>query len=102
MSNLIIDNLYLNVKEPRIRVTGKGNKTRDVFIARDLMKHISDFLEWKKVLGESINSKAYLLISSHGKSYSTRALQYAFKVALKKTGLPEYYSIHPWPVVTPS
>jgi site-specific recombinase XerD len=94
IANLTIDNLYLNVKEPRMRVTGKGNKTRDIFISRDLMKHLSDFLEWKKVLNESINSRDYLLISSHGKSYSTRALQYAFKVSLKKTGLPEYYSIH--------
>ena len=53
-----------------------------------------NFLEWKKVLGESINSRSYLLISSHGKSYSTRALQYAFKVSSKQTGLPGYYSIH--------
>ena len=94
IANLTVDNLYLNVKEPRMRVTGKGNKMRDIFISRGLMEHISNFLEWKKVLGESINSRAYLLISSHGKSYSTRALQYAFKVSLKQTGLPGYYSIH--------
>jgi site-specific recombinase XerD len=94
IANLILDNLNLNSKEPRIRVTGKGNRTRDVYIAKDLLKHISDFLEWKKVMDESINPNDYLLISSHGKSYSTRTLQYAFKVSLKEAGLPEYYSIH--------
>jgi len=94
IANLIIDNLYLNAKEPRIRVIGKGNKMRDIFISRGLMKHLLDFLEWKRVLGESIDSKAHLLISSHGKPYSTRALQYAFKVSLNEAGLPQYYSIH--------
>ena len=29
-----------------------------------------------------------------GKSYSTRALQYAFKVSMVESGLPRYYSIH--------
>jgi len=72
IANLTIDNLYLNVKEPRIRVTGKGNKMRDIFIARGLMEHLSDFLEWKKIMDESTNPRAYLLMSSHGKSYSTR------------------------------
>ncbi len=94
IANLKVDNLYLNSREPRIRVTGKGNRTRDVFISRDLMKHLSDYLEWKKVMDESTNSSAYLLVSSHGKPYSTRTLQYAFKVSLKEAGLPHYYSIH--------
>jgi integrase len=43
IANLKIDNLYLHTREPRIRVTGKGNRTRDVFISRDLMKHLSAF-----------------------------------------------------------
>ena len=94
IANLKIDNLYLNGREPRIRVTGKGNRTRDVFISRDLMKHLSSFLEWKRTMDELIDKDNYLLVSSHGKSYSTRALQYAFKAALKEAGLPNYYSIH--------
>jgi len=94
IANLKVDNLYLNIREPRIRVTGKGNRTRDVFISRDLMKHLSDYLEWKKVMDEPTKSDDYLLVSSHGKPYSTRTLQYAFKVSLKEAGLPRYYSIH--------
>jgi len=94
IANLRVDNLYLNSKEPRIRVTGKGNRTRDVFISRDLMKHLSSFLEWKRTMNEPIDKDDFLLMSSHGKSYSTRALQYAFKVSIKESGLPSYYSIH--------
>jgi site-specific recombinase XerD len=94
IANLRVDNLYLNSKEPRLRVTGKGNRTRDVFISRDLMKHLSNFLEWKRTMNEPIDEDAFLLISSHGKSYSTRALQYAFKTSIKESGLPSYYSIH--------
>jgi site-specific recombinase XerD len=33
-------------------------------------------------------------MSSHRKAYSTRTLQYAFKVSLKEARLPKYYSIH--------
>lgn len=94
IANLKIENLYLNTCEPRIRVTGKGNRTRDVFIAWDLMKHLAGFLEWKRTMDEPIDKGDFLLVSSHGKAYSTRALQYAFKESLKESGLPNYYSIH--------
>jgi site-specific recombinase XerD len=94
IAGLKVDNLYLNSREPRMRVTGKGNRTRDVFISKDLMKHISEYLKWKRTMGEPINTGSFLLVSSHGKPYSTRTLQYAFKTSLKKAGLPGYYSIH--------
>jgi len=35
---LKVGNLFLNSREPRLLVTGKGQKTRDVFISRELMK----------------------------------------------------------------
>ena len=94
IANLKIDTLYLNSRESRIRVVGKGNQTRDVFISKDLMKHLSGYLEWKKTLDEPTEQDDHLLVSSHGKPYSTRTLQYAFKVSLKEAGLPSYYSIH--------
>lgn len=94
IAGLKIENIYLNNHEPRLRVTGKGNRTRDVFISKDLMKHISEYLEWKKVIGESVEPEIHLLLSSHNKPYSTRTLQYAFKKALKLADLPPYYSIH--------
>ena len=94
IASLKVGNLYLNSREPRLQVTGKGQRTRDVFISRELMKHLLEYLRWKKILDESLGDDDPLLISSHGKAYSTRTLQYAFKVSLKKAGLPKYYSIH--------
>ncbi|BBO73078.1 hypothetical protein DSCW_04950 [Desulfosarcina widdelii] len=94
IANLKVGNLYLSTREPRLRVTGKGNRTRDVFISRDLMKHLSSFLKWKRTMDEPLDKDEFLLVSSHGKSYSTRALQYAFKVSLAEARLPKYYSIH--------
>jgi site-specific recombinase XerD len=94
IAGLRVGNLYLNSREPRIQVTGKGQKTRDVFISRELMKHLSQYLKWKRSLDEPLGDDDPLLMSSHGKAYSTRTLQYAFKRSIKEAGLPRYYSIH--------
>ena len=81
-----------------MRVTGKGNRTRDVFISKDLMKHISEYLEWKRTMDEANDTDSFLLVSSHGRPYSTRALQYAFKVSLEKRVCPNItpYTLSTW------
>jgi integrase/recombinase XerD len=94
IASLRVGNLYLNNGEPRLRVTGKGRKERDVFISAILMKHLSDYLLWKRLMAEPMDLEAFVLVSSHRKPYSTRTLQYAFKVCLRVAGLPSYYSIH--------
>lgn len=94
VTRLRIGDLYLNPREPRIRVLGKGEKTRDVFISRELMKHLSEYLIWKRLLGESLAEEEALLWSSHGKPYTTRALQYAFKVSLREANISSLFSIH--------
>jgi site-specific recombinase XerD len=91
---LRIGNLYLNNGESRMRVLGKGQKVRDVFISNDLTKHLSDYLLWKRLLEEPVEPDAFVLTSSHRKAYSTRTLQYAFKVCLRVANLPETFSIH--------
>ena len=45
-------------------------------------------------MNESAGEDGFLLLSSHGKPFSIRTLQYAFKVSIKEAGLPSYYSIH--------
>jgi len=94
IAGLRIGNLYLNSGESRMRVLGKGQKVRDVFISNGLTKHLSDYLLWKRLMGESMEPEAVVLVSSHRKPYSTRTLQYAFKMCLRVAGLPNYYSIH--------
>jgi site-specific recombinase XerD len=94
VATLRIGNLYLNNGEPRMRVLGKGQKVRDVFISDCLMEHLSDYLLWKRLMEEPMEPEAFVLVSSHRKPYSPRTLQYAFKVCLKVARLPLHYSIH--------
>jgi site-specific recombinase XerD len=94
IAHLRVGNLHLNNGEPRMRVLGKGQKVRDVFISDYLMKHLSDYLLWKRLMDEPMESEAFVLVSSHRKPYSPRTLQYAFKVCLREAGLPLHYSIH--------
>jgi integrase/recombinase XerD len=58
------------------------------------MEHIRQYLVWKRTMNESAGEDGFLLLSSHGKAFSIRTLQYAFKVSIKEAGLPSYYSIH--------
>ena len=89
-----IGNLHPNNGEARMRVLGKGKKLRDVFISSGLMRHLSDYLLWKRLLEEPMTPEAFVLVSSHRNPYAIRTLQYAFKVCLKEAGLPAEYSIH--------
>lgn len=70
IAGLKVGNLFLNPREPRLLVTGKGQKTRDVYISKGLMKHLSEYLKWKRLLDEPKENDDPLLMSSHGKGYS--------------------------------
>jgi|APSaa5957512622_1039677.scaffolds.fasta_scaffold75375_1 site-specific recombinase XerD len=74
---------------PSMYVLGKGNKERDVGINNNLVKHIKTHIKQ-----EELSDDDHLLTSSHGKPYTTRALQKHFKTAAKVAGLPAHYSIH--------
>jgi site-specific recombinase XerD len=95
IGRLRIGHLFLGHQEPRIYVSrGKGGRSRDVFIAKALRKHLLDFISWKKLVGEPVGSDDPLLLSSHRRPYGTRMLQYAFKCALAAAGLRLDYSVH--------
>ena len=94
IAKIKVGGLFLNSREPRLYVNGKGNRNRDIYISKPLMKHLLEYLKWKQLLDEPTEKDDFLLISSHRKYYSTRALQYAFKKSLEAASLPEYYSIH--------
>lgn len=76
--------------------SGKGGKQRVVRISRMLRNRISDFLKWKRSLGEPVGKNDALFFSKRtGLAMSTRALQKAFKRCLKTAGISEAkYSIH--------
>jgi site-specific recombinase XerC len=88
IAKLKIGNLHLNPREPRLHVTGKCEKERDILISKEHIKHISECLLWKRLLGESLDEEEAMLWSSHGKPYSTKALEYGFKFALRDEDIP--------------
>ena len=94
LATLKLGNLHLDSREPRISVTGKGQRTRDVFISKELMDHILEFIQWKRMMGEPVDDDDYLLLSSQRRPFCVSTLQYAFKVSLRAAQLPSYYSIH--------
>lgn len=88
LANLKISDIELG-KDPCLKVIGKGQKRRIVYIDKGLSKHIK-----KHIRSEDLSEDDHLLVSSHKKGYTTRALQKHFKTACKVAGLPEHYSIH--------
>jgi site-specific recombinase XerD len=88
IANLTVNDLSLG-KEPCIHVVGKGNKKRIVYIDSKLKKHLKEYIK-----SHDMKNEDHLLKSSHGKPFTTRALQKHFKSALKVSGLSESYSIH--------
>jgi site-specific recombinase XerD len=89
MADLKVQDITIS-KEPFLTVqNGKGGRKRNVQIPDRLVKHIKVHIKRDR-LAES----DFLLTSSHGKGYQTRALQTHFKTACRVAGLPAYYSIH--------
>lgn len=96
MASMKIRDLHFNGKENYLAVQcGKRGKKRDVYIDKDLVKHIQNFLEIKRdILKEDISDDAPLFSGQRGKHYTTTALEISFKKAAEKAGLSKRYSIH--------
>jgi site-specific recombinase XerD len=87
--------LYLKSKDQYIHVrNGKRNKERDVYIDKNLVKHLKDFIEEKRMWKHSIKSDAPLFNNASDKHVSTTTLHISFKQAIKKAGLRDNLTIH--------
>lgn len=88
-----VSDMYLIVRHGKGR--GKNGKKRDVYLDRDIVKHIRDYIDYKKkVLNESVLPEAPLLASHGGKQFTTTGLYLSFKKALKAANIAQHYSIH--------
>ena len=87
MANLRVGNCLLD-GHSFLRVTGKGNKTRNVIIPSSLKKQIAEHV---KTYG--LHESDYLLTSSHNKTYTRQGLRYIFKTLCKKA-LGREHTIH--------
>ena len=88
-----VSDMYLIVRHGKGR--GENGKKRDVYLDRDIVKHIREYIDYKKkALGESVQPEAPLLASHGGKQFTTTGLYLSFKKALKAANIPQHYSIH--------
>jgi site-specific recombinase XerD len=96
IASLKISDLHFNGTDNYLIVQcGKRKKKRDVYLDKELVKHLQDYLEIKKCcLNESIAGDAPLFTGRGGKHYTTTALEISFKRAIEKAGLSKHYSIH--------
>src|SRR4029453_15008460 len=88
---LKIGDLHLSNKESYLTVQhGKGNKRRDVYFNTALAKQLKEYINIKsKSWGQPIGPNYFLF--THGrdnKRYTSTALFFSFREALKKAGLP--------------
>jgi site-specific recombinase XerD len=93
---LKLGDLELRAQDPRLTVQhGKGNKKRAVYLDKDLVRHLKDFILLKKASWEeSVDNDAPLFSGRSGNHCQPITLMKSFKVAVKSAGLPERYSIH--------
>jgi integrase/recombinase XerC len=85
---LKIGDIHLsNTDSYLVVMKGKGGKRRDVYISASLKQSLKKYLECLKRWNEPHGPDDHLL-SHHGKQYTTTALDYSFREALKKAGLP--------------
>jgi len=94
MANLKHENLLLDNDRSSIQVLGKGNKRRAIWINSEFKKTCHTYIKIKKRFGYSIAEDSFLLININGSQITKRSLQKAFKIIIKKAGLPGHYSIH--------
>ena len=100
ISRLTINDLHItNIKDPWLKVwNGKRGKERDVYLDKELVKHLRKYLDIKKKSWhEPIGLDSPLFIGQKGKHISPQALEHIFKQSLKQARLPydkNGYSIH--------
>lgn len=95
ISALKIGDLFIKGKETYLIVrSGKGKKKRDVYIDKDLVRHLSQYIDYKKKsLSQSLKEDAPLFAGRGGKHFTSTALHISFNKALSIAGLSQY-SIH--------
>jgi integrase/recombinase XerD len=72
---------------------GKGGKTREVFIAEDLKRHLKAFVTWKADQGEAVTPEAPLFTGQRG-SLTRNGVWRIVKGLLAAVGLDPRYSTH--------
>jgi site-specific recombinase XerD len=94
IANLRVGDVRFHEKSIFVR-KGKCNNPGDVAIDNELAEHLASFIEWKKMIEESVDHEAHLLVHTHLKTvkeYTPKGVQALLRETVKHAGLPEHYS----------
>jgi len=96
IANLTIGDINLTAKDPYLIVrNGKRGKKRDVYLDKELVRHLKNFISWKKkTMGEKVENDSPLFIGRNRKHCAVITLMKSFKRAIEESNLPLHYSIH--------
>ena len=84
-----------SIKDGQLKVLGKGNKERTVYLNSACEKAIGEYLKVRPELDESSKDRDALFLSEQKRRISTKTVQYAVKKYIKAAGLDaEKYSAH--------
>lgn len=84
-----------DIQEDRLRVIGKGNKERTVYLNGACIDAINDYLAVRPVRGVKAAAKPFLFISRQGNRLANASIQRMIKNSLKSAGLDSTkYSTH--------
>jgi len=96
ITNLTIGDINLKAKDPYLIVRkGKRGKKRDVYLDKELVRHIKAFINWKKkTMREEVDDGSPLFTGREGKHCAVITLMKSFKRAIEESQLPLHFSIH--------
>lgn len=94
MAGLRHGDLFLNNGRSSLRVVGKGNKPRPVWISSRFRKHCEQYIFMKERFGYSVDNQAFLLNNRRGTRITKRSLQKFFSRMIAEAIEPGAYSIH--------
>ena len=96
IANLKIGDINLKAKDPYLVVRkGKRGKKRDVYLDKDLVRHLKTFISWKKkTMGEEVEDDRPLFTGRDRKHGAVITLMKSFKRSIEQSNLPSHFSIH--------
>ena len=94
MASLTHGSMLIDGTRSSIRVVGKGNKKRTVWISADFKKICLLYFRLKTFFGLSTDNDSPLLCAASGRAICKRVLQKSFKQLTAVAGLSDHYAIH--------
>ncbi|MCP4611233.1 MAG: site-specific integrase [Planctomycetes bacterium] len=76
-----------------VRLKRKKKAKESLALSKEVVRHLSDFIKWKKTVGQVTKPASVLFAGSRG-ALTAQGLQRIWKAAVKRAGLPKELSIH--------